>query len=480
MMMKSVSLFSVSLLVFGFKGSYLSASSSDVSMESVGSDDCEFLCVFESSSLDEVAPYEHYFEEPTAAPEVNSSDMIRDILRNDTFRAEFFIGIKMHKDCSCVEASAGKVFNPLQFAVYHKSLAWIDALMQSGDYEINAWDEKDQSTLLHLAVIGGDYETVKLLLDYGADCNLVNGDGFTSLDLAKQQENMALYPIMIATTMDTLSAKDLFEASHKPNLFFLNEILMLKSPSIKINETDKYGSAFLHYAIRSEYPLETVLLILNYPGVDVNLPEANSLLTPLMLAARGKSLEIVQALIYKGANVHARHPDGRKAVNMATSLYEIREVLVEAGIMQHLFEKFMILVDLSTFEGMPKDIRRIIGSNLIEKHYETKNNDIFRENHVFQIKSRAEKIGDLKLELDKMSNLSDHHRNIIIDAVNNIDRETDSGQWKHSVYAVKSILTNQLQIYQSHNETLQNACASIAMLYDVGKNGVMGQFKAQN
>lgn len=89
---------------------------------------------------------------------------------------------------------------PLMFAVNREKNAdlYVKALLDAGaniDFVANSEDEgitNRQYTALMLAAEQGKLSTVKLLLEYKPDLNLVNSEGKTALDLAANDEIKAV------------------------------------------------------------------------------------------------------------------------------------------------------------------------------------------------------------------------------------------------------------------------------------------------
>ena len=77
-------------------------------------------------------------------------------------------------------------------------------------------------------------------------------------------------------------------------------------PTVK--ETSMNVTA-LHLAVSHGHNEAALFLINDVPGVDVNAPQSNGT-TPLMLAAEHCTLQVVQALVAKGADMNAKDERG--------------------------------------------------------------------------------------------------------------------------------------------------------------------------
>jgi len=88
----------------------------------------------------------------------------------------------------------------------------------------------------------------------------------------------------------------------------------------------------LHLALTQGHNEAALFLITDVPGVDVNAPTSDGT-TPLMLAVEDCTLQVVRALVAKGADVKAEDEDGETAVvcAMATKHAEAATFMVTAG-----------------------------------------------------------------------------------------------------------------------------------------------------
>ena len=77
---------------------------------------------------------------------------------------------------------------PLHFAVERNAYYAIVELLKIDNIDINALGEFDQ-TPLHRAVIGGNIDIIKLLVDKGADLFMVDEKNESPLDYAKDEKN---------------------------------------------------------------------------------------------------------------------------------------------------------------------------------------------------------------------------------------------------------------------------------------------------
>lgn len=176
---------------------------------------------------------------------------------------------------------------------------------------------------LNNAAMNGDLPRVKTLLAKGADINAKDHDGMTALMLAS-----------ITGHVDVV------------------QVLLAKGADVETKEND--GATALILA--SENGFTEVVKALLAKGADVNArlttkmvatggPPIGNLVpmrvtkdgrTALMLASGSGYLEVVKALLAKGANVNAKAYDGTTALDAATAggHADVRALLLKAGAKQ--------------------------------------------------------------------------------------------------------------------------------------------------
>lgn len=140
---------------------------------------------------------------------------------------------------------------------------------------------KNGSTVLIYAVNKGDLETVEVLLDKNAGPNLKNDYEVTALMVAASKGYVDIVKFLIQESVD-------------------------------VNLKNGLGSTALMYAVVAGQ-LEIVNILLS-SGSDVNIADKNLLLTPLMMALEIGNHDIAQALLVKTSDIDAKDRNGRTAL----------------------------------------------------------------------------------------------------------------------------------------------------------------------
>jgi len=205
------------------------------------------------------------------------------------------------------ESPASAKAKPLFAAIRagsHRSVA--EFLSRDKDL-VNARNRYGETPLMH-AGIYSDAAMVKLLLDHGADVNLVSPDGATALiraagDFAKVElllaqgakidakSNMARTPLLIAAA---------FPGNVKT-------VKLLLARGAKINDQDKFGDTCLTSASKRG-DAEMVLALLE-AGADVSAGASWPGQAPLIWAAEEGNLQTLACLLEHGAGKVRPHLD---------------------------------------------------------------------------------------------------------------------------------------------------------------------------
>ena len=181
----------------------------------------------------------------------------------------------------------------------------IELLIKSGA-RVNEVDDNGKSALMYAIISSSDIEVVKFLIDNGANVNLKSNDGETALMNAYIRGNKELVELLINSGADANLISNLKDNYGRAKLMEASEIgnkeaveLLIKS-GVGVNEVDDNGKSALMYAcekhIISSSDIEVVKFLIDN-GADVNIKN-NVGQTPLSVSS-GK----VEKLLRKsGAN----------------------------------------------------------------------------------------------------------------------------------------------------------------------------------
>jgi ankyrin repeat protein len=168
--------------------------------------------------------------------------------------------------------------------------------------DVNLLDKRDEelSTVLMVAAMAGQTETAKILIARGAAVNARTKKGRTALTWASWRG-----------MTDTVKA--------------------LLASGAEVNSRDKWGGTPLNFAV-DKGRIETVMVLLD-AGANPNFHHVESGQTALIDAVVHRHIDVVRALLAKGADVNDADKGGRKPVDWARrlNLVEIEVVLRAAA-----------------------------------------------------------------------------------------------------------------------------------------------------
>ena len=205
----------------------------------------------------------------------------------------------------------------------------------------------DGTTALHWAVRADDLETAELLIHAGANVSAANREGVTPMQLAATNGNAAMIGKLIKAGANPNASLSKFGDTAlmlAARTGKTDAVKVLLDNGAQVNAIETWGGTTpLMWAV-SERHLDTVKLLIG-SGANVNVrsyfvpsahgrgfegavPEApkpnqaveelaGGWLTPLMFAAREGDLEIARNLVAAGADLNAIAGDGKDALGMA-------------------------------------------------------------------------------------------------------------------------------------------------------------------
>jgi len=210
----------------------------------------------------------------------------------------------------------------LFFAASSSHADTVKGLLDAGA-DIEAMDENGRTALFD-AVIGRDLETFDVLLRSGANIHARDSQGRSLLFYAVNAEvcGKLLKKGVEIERKDENGMTALFCAVEKGNLELVD--LLLRSGA-NIHATDSQERSLLFYAVNAE-----VCGKLLKKGVEIERKDENGM-TALFHAVEKGNLEFVDLLLRSGANIHARDSQGRSLLFYAVNA-EVCAKLLKEGV----------------------------------------------------------------------------------------------------------------------------------------------------
>ena len=154
-------------------------------------------------------------------------------------------------------------------------------------------------TPLHYACYNGNIKLIKLLINNGADINIINNNGLNVLHMASQGNK---------TT---------------PLYYFIHKYRM------NINSTDKLGNTCLHWACfyNNDKVLNFLLLCEN---ININIKNKNGF-TPLHFSILGNNIKAIKKLITAGGDISIKNNKNETCINLAEkkNYKEIKNTIIQ-------------------------------------------------------------------------------------------------------------------------------------------------------
>nr|XP_033785571.1 serine/threonine-protein phosphatase 6 regulatory ankyrin repeat subunit A-like [Geotrypetes seraphini] len=239
--------------------------------------------------------------------------------------------------CAHIAATKGSVAVIKEFLKFNKASV------------TNPRNKTNDSTPLHLAASGGHAEVVKILLEAGASASDENGEGMTAIHLAAKNGHInVLESLKNNVSFRIASSKTGFTALHVAAHFsqvdFIREILtgmpatMCSEPPKSSSETQhnkehtsESGYTPLHLAAQSGHE-NLVRLLLNYPGVQVDMSTNLQGSTPLHLAAHNGHTVVIGLLLSKSTSqLHLKDKRGQTCLHLAAANGHIETIRTLLG-----------------------------------------------------------------------------------------------------------------------------------------------------
>lgn len=210
-------------------------------------------------------------------------------------------------------------------AIFMKDYEKAREIINSG---IDVNEKHRDSYLLNVACYRGDLELVQLLLNNGADVNVVAGDGATPLVWAGQGDKTGEIVSLLLKKGAKIDAENKLGTSAFDNAA-RSYCTSKNSPSIEVLEIladhgadvdnpipDGEAKGYTNLTTAIVWNKIKLVRFLIDRGADINFVAADGN-TPLMLACREGNLAMVNLLIVSGATTEAVNNNGETALQLA-------------------------------------------------------------------------------------------------------------------------------------------------------------------
>uniref|UniRef100_A0A0K2UNZ5 Uncharacterized protein n=1 Tax=Lepeophtheirus salmonis TaxID=72036 RepID=A0A0K2UNZ5_LEPSM len=199
-------------------------------------------------------------------------------------------------------------------------------LVEEGGGKVNTQDAHGDSPL-HSTLLYHNADNAKLLLQNGADLNLVNALGRYPIHVADDPESLSL---IINHDPSEVDRQD--RNGNTPLHFAVvskdkERVSLLISHSANVNIQNSSGSSPLHLV---NGDLEIAKSLLASGGADPNLPDASGN-TPLHLSVRGRNKDVVRLFMNHNGNPTLKNATSKTPLNLAKDK-EMKRILAKKSI----------------------------------------------------------------------------------------------------------------------------------------------------
>ncbi|GAB1609603.1 poly [ADP-ribose] polymerase tankyrase-like isoform X2 [Argonauta hians] len=252
-------------------------------------------------------------------------------------------------------AQAGRAHNVE--LLLKKAKSNIESDMFSGKYGVGALNRPTRLGMcpIHLAIMDGYTEVVKVMLKYQVDVNktmTASKDKMTPLMIAASKGHLDIAKLLVASkakveNRDKMRRTALIHAVMNGNTHVVSYLLSLGSDP---NNTDSSGNSVVHYAAAYGW-FFCLKLLLDSGGANPNLPN-DWKVTPVCIAFLKGHYGLVDYLLNQpGADINFKDERGRTLVSLAAESQLVPEILRE---LKYLVEKKAdcSLVDLEGYNPL--------------------------------------------------------------------------------------------------------------------------------
>jgi ankyrin repeat protein len=284
-----------------------------------------------------------------------------------------------------------KLFIEVASDIQENNIENIKILLETNPGLINYQIGKNDSNLLQQAILLHKPDIVKLLVEKGADVNMISRDRMP-LSYATFSDCFECVKILISNGAN-INGKDILGKT--PLMYALargpkvNEecIHYLLNNGANIEEKDEYGWTALFYSIEYGVPQKIVELLLKNGAILTQVSTIGQ--SPLQIACKRRNLEIIKLLFDYGAKITINSHDvaGNTALITATSnnKYDIVKFLLENGADPMIKDSIgktalKYAKDSKTEELLKNKMKEFIAKNLKEKTQNKKEEEQLNQN----------------------------------------------------------------------------------------------------
>jgi uncharacterized protein len=234
------------------------------------------------------------------------------------------------------DPNCGELFRPLRSAAFRGAES-VRQLLNIGA-DVN-WTDPDGGTALMAAAAAGDDEAVDLLLKAGANPNAEDHQGHTAYWYSLNCNNWSVAEILARLTADIDNARMPWRKNKEgksPELCLIDaakgkdaeHVKRLLADGVRVDVADEGGDTPLHCAAENG-DLEMIDVLLR-AGAPIDAEDRGDQ-TPLLTAARSGQTKAVEHLLGAGANVHANKSTILCYACENKDCLDLVELLIKAG-----------------------------------------------------------------------------------------------------------------------------------------------------
>ena len=199
-----------------------------------------------------------------------------------------------------INISDNNQWTALHWAAYYGYIKIVDALIHVPNVNLNSRNEQGY-TPLHVAVMSGMKESVRLLIEVGADINITNNNQWTAL--------------------------------HRAAYYGYNNIvdMLIHTPHVNVNLRNEYGQTPLYVAVDRGREQSARLLI--DAGADIKISNHKQRTALHLAASNGHSSIVGELIKVPHLNLNVRNENGQTPLHVAVinGMVASARLLIDAG-----------------------------------------------------------------------------------------------------------------------------------------------------